>query len=986
MPKLERKHYFCLQMKQFLFIVVLITLVISACSKSSVDATDTAKPTYFYCDAETVSGDKLIGKRNVEFDGASARSEEYSRSGKYSLSLNKDNAYGFNYTIKNIKKGTVITAEVWKNKEAETGALVITDFGSNDNYSSSGHFRDFQDEWGRITTMFTAEKDFDSLKVFVYNLAEAKVYFDDFNIAVYRNAQLPEVKKGEKALRIEIPQSAQDSLNYFKRIALEQGVISDELKEYVRAYVDLEGEKAAVELRLKGDWTDHLETEKVSFRIKMGDGYSYDGLRTFSIQHPQTRSFAMEWFAHQLFEEEGVLTTRYEMIPVFINGKNCGVYAMEEHFDKQLLESRKRREGPIMKFDESGMWAVNKYMKATGNYLNAPVMESAEITVFKKGRTKRTPTLFAQFKEAQINMQKYRNAEPNVEEYMDLDMTAKYLALIELTGGKHGLTWHNQRFYFNPITQKLEPIAYDCFMEVNLLLKRHELIALKDSSDHEYVLSRGVLKDPKLLARYEYYLKKYSDPAYLKGMYKKLGPKIKQVEKLLNYEYPNIKLAKDHFEFNRKSIATNVRKLENVRPVSKTVESFGKLPEDFIYEDIALKANLEKYNSDSSAQMSVRNYHSHEIEIIGYSTKRNKKLILPISPVKLEPYGGKNRKEIRFPVKPRRIYYKAANCGDRIFKNNPEEWPEAKIRESSWNVTSDESLAEEVYTISGKLTVNKGLILPKYKALVIEAGSEIILGPGAYLVSHAPIEAKGTAENPIVIRGTNDLTQGFVCLSDQPSHLNHVAFDHLGTMTEGNWRLTGAVTFYNASVFLNNCHFTNNHCEDALNTIRCDVTMKNCGVANTYSDGFDADFCNVSLANSTFENTGNDCIDFSGSTATISNCQIMNSGDKGVSGGEGSDLIVKNCNINGAKIAIASKDKSSVTVYDITIENTETAFAAYRKKAEYGPATLDVRSVKRNGAEALYLLEKGSRLEYKNKTYVGKEKFDIDEMYAEFSK
>ena len=97
-------------------------------------------------------------------------------------------------------------------------------------------------------------------------------------------------------------------------------------------------------------------------------------------------------------------------------------------------------------------------------------------------------------------------------------------------------------------------------------------------------------------------------------------------------------------------------------------------------------------------------------------------------------------------------------------------------------------------------------------------------------------------------------------------------------------------------------------------------------------------------------------------------------------------MIVKNCKINGAKIAIASKDKSNVTIYDITIEKAETAFAAYRKKAEYGPATLDVRSVKKNNANALYLLEKGSRLAYKNKTYFGKEKFDIDEMYAEFSK
>lgn len=973
-------------MKQFTFALILLVLALSACSESTVDTEDTTKPIYLYCDAETVSDGKLIGNQNVEFDGASARSKKRSRSGKYSLELSKKDSYGYGYIIKNVKKGTVVTAEAWKNKDALSGALVVSEFGSNETYSSSGHFREYEGDWGKVTTMFIAEQDFDSLGVYVYNLADTPVYFDDFKIGIYRNVQLPEVNETTKTLRINIPKSAQDSLDNYRRIALEQGVISTDLKEYVKAYVEINGEKAPVELRLKGDWIDHVETGKVSYRIKMGDGYSYDGLRTFSIQHPQARSYAMEWFAHQLFEEEGLLTTRYEMIPVFINGENCGVYAMEEHFDKQLLEARKRREGPIMKFDESGMWATNKHMKVTGDFLGAPVIESAEISVFKKGRTKRTPTLFAQFKEAQINMQKYRTAAPNVEEFMDLETTAKYLALLELTNGKHGLTWHNQRFYFNPITQKLEPIAFDCFMDMNMLFKQHSLVALKEPSDHEYILTRGILKDPKVLERYEYYLKKYSDPDYLKGIYKKLDSRIKKVEKLLNYEYPNVKVAKDYFEYNRKSIAKDLSKVKNANQGSNYVASFGKLPDNFIFEEIALKANLEKYNADSSAQMSLRNFHTHAIEVIGYTVKGDGVGMIPITPVTLKAYGEGTIQVVRFPVKPRRIHYKAANCGDRVFKHNPEEWPVARVQKSIWNVNTDENVKEKVYTISGKLVLNKGLIIPAHKTLVIAAGAEIILGPGAYLVSHAPISAKGTKDNPIIVRGTSETTQGFVCLSNQPSSLSHVLFDNLGTMTESNWRLTGAVTFYNAKVSLDNCEFKNNHCEDALNTINCNVDMNACTVDNTYSDGFDADFCTGTVSNSTFSNTGNDCIDFSGSSFKIDNCIIINSGDKGISGGEGSNVEVLNCTINGAQIAVASKDKSKVVVKNIRIDVAHTAYSVYRKKVEYGPAILTVLSEEKNEAKRLKLLEKGSKLVYKGKTIVGTETFNIEEMYAEFEK
>ena len=972
-------------MKRLLHVLVVMAIIVTGCSKPTIDVTDTKKPIHLYCDVEKVSGDKLLGKGKVEFNGASARSSKKSRSGKYSLQLNDNNAYGFEYQLKDVKKGAVITAEVWRNKEAKSGALVIGVDGDHLNSVSSGHIRETQGNWSKLTTMFVAEKDFKMVKIFAYNLQAEAVYFDDFKIDVYRNAKKPKVAKGDKALRIHIPSSAEDSLDTFQEQALRQGIISAEQKEYVQAYVEVNGERAPVELRLKGDWTDHLETSKVSYRIKMGDGFAFDGLRTFSIQHPQTRSYAMEWFAHQIFEQEDVLTTRYEMIPVFINGKNYGVYAMEEHFDKQLLESRKRREGPIMKFDESGMWAINKNTKACGKHVGAPAIQSAEITVFKKGRTKRTPTLYAQFLEAQSAMEKYRSGAENVGEYMDIEATAKYLALLEITGGKHGLTWHNQRFYFNPITQLLEPIAFDCFMELNLLVKNKDIVSLKHPDDEEYVMARGILKDDKLRSRYSYYLRKYSDPNFLKDMYKKLDKQIQQTEDLLAQEYPNVKISRDHFEFNRKWIRENLNQVKQVRPEVTFKGYFPTLPENFIYTEIALKSNLEEYNADSSAQMSLRNYHSHALEVIGYTVKGDGIGMIPITPVRLEPFGKGNSKTVRFPVKPRRIHYRAANCGDSVFKCNPEEWPEAKERETKWNKQYREPKKSQV-VLSGMQQINKGLIIDNAKGLIIEAGTEIIMGPGAYIVSYAPIKALGTKENPIIIRGTSEQTQGFVCLSQRISELEYVTFDNLGTMTEGNWRLTGAVTFYNGPVNLSNCVFRNNHCEDGLNTIRCSVNMSNCLVENTYSDGYDADFCQGRVAESTFKNTGNDCIDFSGSSCTIDNCTIINSGDKGVSGGENSNLLVTNCKIVGAKIAVASKDQSTVTVKVLNIVSSDIAYAAYRKKPEYGPAKLEVESELSNLATSLKLLEKDSKLIHLGKEYVGTKIFDIDAMYAEFEK
>ena len=238
----------------------------------------------------------------------------------------------------------------------------------------------------------------------------------------------------------------------------------DELKTYFDGSIKVNGESRPVSLRIKGDWVDHLEGDKWSFRIKLKGSNSYHGMKKFSIQDPSTRSFMMEWFAHRLFEKEDILTTRYQFKLVYINGVNKGVYALEEHFDKRLLEYRNRREGPIVKFDESGIWQARLNQKETGApFKNYPYLESSEVLPFSKKRTRKNEILLKQFMMAKSHMDRYRNFDENIHEYIDVDKMARFIALCELMNATHGLIWHNQRNYLNPVKACLEPIAYDCF-------------------------------------------------------------------------------------------------------------------------------------------------------------------------------------------------------------------------------------------------------------------------------------------------------------------------------------------------------------------------------------------------------------------------------------------------------------------------------------------------------------------------------------------
>ena len=105
-------------------------------------------------------------------------------------------------------------------------------------------------------------------------------------------------------------------------------------------------------MRLKGDEVDHLRGKKWSYRVKVKGDRTLLGLKVFSLQHPGTRNYLDEWFYHQLLEREDVLSLRYSFVHLTLNGKDMGIYALEEHFAKQLVEHHQRREGPIVRFDE----------------------------------------------------------------------------------------------------------------------------------------------------------------------------------------------------------------------------------------------------------------------------------------------------------------------------------------------------------------------------------------------------------------------------------------------------------------------------------------------------------------------------------------------------------------------------------------------------------------------------------------------------------
>ena len=92
-----------------------------------------------------------------------------------------------------------------------------------------------------------------------------------------------------------------------------------------------------------------------SLKIKMKKKDSLFGMKRFSIQNPEERLYEGAIIFFEALRREGVLTPRYFFTDLTVNGKNIGIMAVEEHFSKELLESQGRKEGVILKYDES-LW------------------------------------------------------------------------------------------------------------------------------------------------------------------------------------------------------------------------------------------------------------------------------------------------------------------------------------------------------------------------------------------------------------------------------------------------------------------------------------------------------------------------------------------------------------------------------------------------------------------------------------------------------
>jgi len=979
--------------------ILFFLTIISACKYSNNNEIERIN---YFCGAEnTTPNNKYFieqNNSNVKFANNNIQSFEKSFSGKYSVKLDSIHKFGMSIKIKNIKPDEKYKISVVRYGNPKAYIIVSSGKGlyekigikSEETNKNGWHFIEKV-----IKTPFYLDKD--ELNIYLWNTTNEIAYFDELKIehlpkySNYNLAQTP--------LYIYIDEQDMNKLEEIKKDAFRKGILETTDDSWVKASMFYKSEDYKTKLRFKGDWLDHLQGIKWSFRIKVKKGKTWKGMKTFSIQNPNSRNFLHEWFAHKIFESEDVLTTRYGFVPVYLNNKPLGLYAYEDHFEKQLVEAKKRREGVILKFSEDQFWATYNVTKNTDVM---PVYEASDIMPFKQTKTIESVTLFNQFRIAQSLLYQYKNQLNKVSDIFDVKQLAKYYAIISLTKMNHSLRWHNQRYYYNPILSKLEIIAFDGYVPDSFMAWGGSIfgnfeIATAKKCKIENRSNYYIFTDSIFLKEYVKQLEIYSSSKFLNKCFENNKEQIEFLEGEIQKEFINYKYDTTFLYKNAESIRKdlNIYKLRIKEGKYKNFKFNKGIKTRYITSSVN-KLNHYFVNSYLEEDIignkiiKIENYLPSEILVLGFS-KSNLFISGKISPIAIGKFRSTtNYKYVNTSIKhPNYVFCKLLNS-DSIFSVEIFPWNSPSKQTPLQSIITENPIENLSYKISknkiifkkGKHIIKRSIIIPANFEVLFEAGAELDFIDSAIFLSFSNIQMVGTKKDKIIIKSSDNSAQGFTIMqASNKSNINNVIFDGFNTLNYKNWILTGAINFYESDVSISNTLFKNNFCEDALNIIRSDFKLDNCHFENILSDAFDSDFSYGMLKGTSFNKIGNDAIDFSGSEVDIENCNILNVGDKGISGGENSILSVKNTFISDAKIAIASKDKSLVTISDSRIENCYYGFVVLQKKPEFGSAVLKTSNVIFSNLINIHLIEKKSKLYLDNKLIIGYDKNTAKKFY-----
>ncbi|MBN8697666.1 MAG: CotH kinase family protein [Bacteroidetes bacterium] len=780
-------------------------------------------------------------------------------------------------------------------------------------------------------------------------------------------------------IAIEINSKDFKKLEKNRQNALERRVIINDLDgEYVDGVLHYNGKKIDIKLRLKGHMTDHLQNNKWSFRIKVKEkDETFMGMKRFTIQHPGTRGYIYEWIYHTLMKQEGVIALRYDFINVKVNGEDWGVYAVEENFENELIENNQRIKGPVLRYNPDLYW-VNRYNGLTGMYSADEFARyySADPQAYREEKVLKDSLQKHYYLKAIAMIEGLRANKIAVDEAFDIPRLAKFHAIIDLVGGVHSIDWSDIKYYYNPVTAKLEPVAYESFTVLGSkeLSSQYMFVNLDSSQNysewHEMIFSNKVF-----FKEYMKHLERISQPSYLDAFFDMSNVELKKKLAIIHKEFPYKKFDKNDYYKRQKQILhilnppkalhaylnrveNNIAELQiaaiDALPVSIiSIELDGKqfLPEKEIILPAKQKGKALEY----------KNYR--------FGLKRTPSLtvdLLDSLKINYAVLGASKVKQTRvFPY---------PHTDNEFLK---EEQKNKISTVSGFDFLTVVDSTHSIFMKEGKNVLEKDLIIPSGYTCYVSAGTQIDLRNMAKIISYSPFIVMGLEEDQVVFSSSDSSSQGIQFINAGASKFKNVVFKNFARVNDPQWKRSGAITFYESLADFANCSFYDFRSEDALSFIRSDFKITTSLFRGMKDDGLDADFSKGEIKNVAFENCKENGIDATFSTLTLNSVYFSGSDNKAINAKDGSELFLSDVVVKRSTIAISAEDLALVHFKELTISDCDYGLVSYKNKPSAGHAKVEGAVLKFSNVKEHYLQERKSKILVDGKV-VDKEIEDVE--------
>jgi len=826
---------------------------------------------------------------------------------------------------------------------------------------------------------------------------------------------------------IDIGFEDHETLRRKRREALEAGFLFRSEDDQVPATIRHEGRQVKVRVRLKGDFLDHLTTEKWSLRVETRRGEELFGLRRFSLQAPHTRFYQLEPLFLDHARREGLLAVRSFFVDVTLNGDRMGLMNVEEHFSKELLESQGKPEGVIVGYDETDFWhsyrrsrVVEQTMEEQGQERElAKTFDNwkvGRVEPFRRKKVAQSPLLSGHADLAVGMLRGMAQGTLRPSEIFDADLLGRYVAICDMWGLWHPLRFHNLRFYLNPVTLKLEPVAFDGAVGKNW---RRGLFSFRLSHFFSFVIA-----DPEVTEAYRKHMRRLFTREYRDDLEAFLAERESVYLGVLHREFPDI----GRFDFDtigRKytlmerldspspftlrpyeqrrifdveypphSAAVYAYVVERAPGSGPVVELINPLGSPVIVDELMLEsgegsvplADLAEVRLPLTLQPSFHDPWPWQ------TTPPPESVYLRL-PDDLDPQSTRvtgtahvEGRQHRYVFDSMRYvapletspFSEQADLADVLAAHPSLEWTDGifSTRPGRWQVAGSMRIPR-LLVVEGDSIRNSGL--------TVTAGTTLEFEEEAYLRLFGPLHMEGRPDAPAALRGREGRSWRGLLVSGSPerSVWSNATVADTDFTEDGPWRLTGGVTFYESDVTMTDCRFERTTAEDALNIIRSEFELNGVSIENTASDALDSDFSEGTVLAGRFESIGGDGIDLSGSEVRIRDTRFIGVRDKALSVGEASRLHASAVEIRGAGAALASKDGSSAILEEAILRDIgHFALMAYNKKPEYGPASLSAISLDYDGSGELQACQRRQMLTIDGKR-MHTQRIDVEALYEE---